>query len=1352
MADAFRRPEPLSFDGNVAENWRQFEMDFDIFIEAAHGEKNDKQKAYILLNLAGREAMEKERSFVYAEEKKNDKGEVVTVAETRESLEVLKKKFQEICTPKTNVIMDRHKFNSRSQKTYENIVTYLADLRILASTCKYGALCDELIRDRIVCGVRSNTIRRQLLKEGDLTLFRAIQICQSNELSEQHSKELGDKINATAKGDDVHSFKRQAKYKDSHKDKYEITNCKNCGGSHEARRTACHAFGKVCDGCGRENHFKSKCRSTGNDSSTPARDKHTYQGKPTSKHYRQKSRPQKHKVREILQENSSSGSDEEQNFIDSVDHMNTNSNIHKKNEITCTAKINGNTTELKIDTGAKCNVMKLHTLQKLCGNKTDIDRSQVSHIIAYSGDSFSTIGIATLDCTVGSSTARVQFQIVDRPVSNILGLKDALKMNLLKLHNEVHELELHEVSDTYESQIYAHNKDLFSDDELGHLPVTYRMKLDENVTPVIKPARKIPIAMEDAVKKELERMERIGVITREHEPTEWVSQMVAAKKKSGEIRICIDPKDLNHALMRPHHPMRTIEDVAARMPNATKFSTLDAKSGFWQIALDEDSSRRTTFSTPFGRYRFLRMPFGLSTASEVFQRAMEELFAGYPCAIVVDDLLVWGKDDAEHDANLNKVLQRVREVHMKLNNKKCRFKMDRVSYVGHEFTKEGLRPDSEKVKAIKKMPVPDSKAALQRLLGMLNYLNKFIHNFSEKTSPLRELLHKDIEWSWQAPQQKAFESLLEDISNPPTLQFFNPAKVVKLSVDASKSGLGAACLQDEAPVAYASRALTEVEVRYAQIEKELLAAVFACRKFHDFIYGRTAIIETDHKPLITIVKKPLHAAPLRLQRMLLQLQRYDLEFVYKKGAELYLADALSRAYISDPDEEETLNYEVMSLLSVSEERRSELQQSTATDPEMQTLKRMITNGWPEFHKSVPINVRAYFALRDELIIDDGVILRGERLVIPKSLRAKYIDRVHKGHPGNHRTKERAKDIMFWPTMNEDIESALSKCSPCNSMKSHQQRETMINHPVPDLQYQNISADIFDWNDHQYLVTVDGYSNWFDIDHLKDMTSRTVIRKLKQRFATHGIPLTLMTDNGRQFVSQEFKSFAKEWDFKHVTSSPRFPQSNGLAENAVKQAKQLLEKSKRDGSDPWLGLLNLRNIPRDGNVGSPAQRLLSRRTRCTIPIAKSLLKPFAHDTKYIKKNLKRKRVQQKTHFDKAARDLIPLKNQQVVRMQTDKGFNRLAVVSEKMNQPRSYKVMTEDGKEYVRNRRHIIPVNEPKPKTVEPPIDDNVIEDRQSTHSTAMTSVPQTSNPMPIITRSGRMSKPNSRYNSEQWTK
>ncbi|KAI4879139.1 hypothetical protein NFI96_009334 [Prochilodus magdalenae] len=312
---------------------------------------------------------------------------------------------------------------------------------------------------------------------------------------------------------------------------------------------------------------------------------------------------------------------------------------------------------------------------------------------------------------------------------------------------------------------------------------------------------------------------------------------------------------------------------------------------------------------------------------------MEQLFAGLPCDMMVDDLFIWGRTLHEHDQRLHQVLDRIRAVGLKLNPDKCRFSVSEVSYVGHLLTDKGIKPDPAKTEAVHLMPPPQDVQALQRFLGMTNYLSKFIPNYSDVTGPLRQLLHKDTEWAWQDHHAAAVDKLKELLTTPPLLQYFNVRQPVVLSADASQHGLGAVCLQLGRPVAFASRALTETESRYAQIEKELLALVFACRKFHDYIYGRPVTVETDHQPLITILKKPLHTASARLQVMMLKFQCYSLTVIYKKGKELYIADTLSRAHLpSSAHDEITEDYDVMTVEVLSSRRVEELRCVTMADP------------------------------------------------------------------------------------------------------------------------------------------------------------------------------------------------------------------------------------------------------------------------------------------------------------------------------------------------------------------------------------------------------------------------------------
>ncbi|KAJ8277531.1 hypothetical protein GJAV_G00076230 [Gymnothorax javanicus] len=288
---------------------------------------------------------------------------------------------------------------------------------------------------------------------------------------------------------------------------------------------------------------------------------------------------------------------------------------------------------------------------------------------------------------------------------------------------------------------------------------------------------------------------------------------------------------------------------------------------------------------------------------------------------------------------------------------------------------------------------------------------------------------------------------------------------------------------------------------------------------------------------------------------------------------------------------------------------------------------------PNHDSSMLDEVRPFFGFRDELTVDDNVIVIGSRAVIPASLHSEYLKVLHKGHPGIDATKSKARESVFWSSLNEDIENIIKACSICNSLKPHQQKEPLKLHAVPDLPWSVVATDIFEWNSHNYLVLVDSYSGWYEIDQLSSLSSLCVINKLKRHFTVHGIPQTLYSDNGTQFTSQAFCDFSTLWDFLHVTSSPEYPQSNGLSERAVRSAKKLLETTKRDGTDFYLNLLNIWNMPRVKILGSPAQRLLSRRTRTTLPVCKQLLKPAAKATTNIQAQLTKKRRAQKRCYDK-----------------------------------------------------------------------------------------------------------------------
>ena len=539
-----------------------------------------------------------------------------------------------------------------------------------------------------------------------------------------------------------------------------------------------------------------------------------------------------------------------------------------------------------------------------------------SKLVSYSGHEIKTIGKTDVVVLYQDRYHVMEVQVVVGDVLPVVGLKTATELDLVKRLFTVG----CQGDEDPQPEILTRYRGQFSG--IGTLPGEYEIKTDASVNHVVHPPRRILYMLRDKVKAELDRM---GIVTKVEQPTKWISPIVVVKKPkfNGDIHICLDPVDLNKAVKREHYPLRTVEEVAASLSEATVFLTLDATLGFYEIRLAEESTWLTTFNTPFGRFKFERLPFGLVSAPEIIQRAMTEMFEDIErCEVIADDLLAWGKNVEEHDLTLEKVLQRAEETDLRFNEEKCKFHKQEVTYVGHVFGTDGLRPSGDKVQAILNMPVPHDKSPLQRFMGMVNYQHKFIPHSADINKPLRELLEKSAEWRWMERQQKAYEDLIKFITQAPVLKYFDVSADVTVSVDASSEGLGACSLQGMQPVAYASRGLTSAERNYAQIEKEMLAIVFSTNKFHQYIYGKQVSAETDHKPLKSLFKKPLSQAPQRIQRMMLRVQHYDFRVKYVPGTQLLIADTLSQASQSKSTSS-TEEFEVHLLIQTSKEKANE---------------------------------------------------------------------------------------------------------------------------------------------------------------------------------------------------------------------------------------------------------------------------------------------------------------------------------------------------------------------------------------------------------------------------------------------
>lgn len=516
--------------------------------------------------------------------------------------------------------------------------------------------------------------------------------------------------------------------------------------------------------------------------------------------------------------------------------------------------------------------------------------------------------------------------------------------------------------------------------------------------------------------------------------------------------------------------------------------------------------------------------------------------------VYMDDILIHGENKEIHDERLAKALKVIEAAGLKLNERKCRFRQDRIRFLGHVIDKDGVRPDPDKVAGIENFPQPQNVTELKRFLGMVNYLAKYVPELSTVGQPLYILLKNDLEWVWEPAQLTAFQKLKALLATAPVLAFYNANKPTVVSADASSYGLGAVLLQQHRdqwrPVAYASRRLSDAETRYAQIEKECLASVWACERFEKYLFGLDNFrLVTDHKPLVPLINsKDLDNVPIRCQRLLMRLMRFSAVAEYAPSKTLAVADALSRGpeqHFGDKTSHDDIAAHIDAVIShvpATPQRISEIRESTANDPQLQTVRSFIRSGWPEYISNVPESVRAFYDVRGELSELDGLVVRGSHIVIPVHMREMVLDRIHDGHQGLTKCRERALQSVWWPKMRQDISVKVQQCQFCIENRHTQRKEPLLPSVLPSRPWQKVAIDLCEFKKQNYLVISDYFSRFLEIFHLPTTTSSQVVTRLKATFARYGIPEVLVSDNGPQLASAEMKNFSKEYDFIHVTSS------------------------------------------------------------------------------------------------------------------------------------------------------------------------------------------------------------------------
>ena len=1252
---SFKRPNiqpPSNFhvSNEPSEDWKMWKQLWENYCVLTNlGSQDEGYQKALLLHSLGPEGVRIYNGMSFSVDEDSNKASVIISKLDSHFLGARREYFE------------RFKFNRRNQALDETIDQYVSVLRTMAKTCGFcKCMAENLLMDRLLLGVCDDKMRERMMATHDLTLNKAVDICKAMEAANCQMTALRkDTVHRVTgrnvtKGQSTQKFVKQSKAKKMTGKSSAVgeRKCKFCCRAHVMKKENCPAWGKKCKACHQSNHFKGSVLCKAKD------------------------------VHAVGEEEEDLSSAESVSF---VTVQNVNAVSADKQPIICNMIVNDRSVAFQVDCGATVCLLPekfLTSSDTLRDDKVCLQMWNHSTMRAKGRCKVTTRNPAT------QKKYHVDYVIVEEDLMPLLSKTAAEKMGIITVNYD----SIESVHFTRQEDLVKEYPDVFSSSSVGLLSGgEVHLLVEENAQPVIRPSRTVPESLKSAVKAELDSLQHRGVIEVVQKPTDWVNQMSIAQKKSGKVRICLDPRPLNEVLKREHYPLPVLDSILPELSKARLFSVCDLKDGYLHCVLDENSSLLTTFATPWGRYRWKRLPFGLKVSSEIFQKRLHQTLEGLDgVRCVADDIIVWGSDEVEHNTRLHKLLKRCHDVGIVLNKEKCKFGVKEIVFLGHIVSSAGLKPDPSKIEAILEMSAPTSKDDIDRLRGMVNYLARYLPKLADVMQPLNELSHKNVAWTWDAVHDEAYRKLKELLTKAPVLTYYDQSKELVVHTDASAQGLGAVMMQGGKPIAYASRALREAELRYSVIEKEMLAIVFALEKWNQFTFGREVKVYTDHKPLASISKKPLDRAPKRLQGMLLRAMAYDIDVQYLRGKDNYVADPLSRAYLPQKKGQESLE-RVSSIthLSLPDEEILEMRECTAEDESLQALKQTILNGWPEQKNQLSPLVTPYFSVRDELTVVDGIVFRGERLVVPKKMRQKVKADLHVGHSGVDGTLRRAREYVYWPGMSQEIREWIQTCETCMEYSSAQSPQPLMSHDVPDRPWEKIGVDLLSLDGKEYLVTVCYQSNFWELDKLYKTTAKVVTSKLSSHFARYGIPDTMVTDNGPPFSSREFDSFVKELGIKHQTISPYNSKANGKAEAAVKAAKKLLKRCQSSGEDENLALLNVRNTPSQGVDSSPAQRFLGRRTKMKIPTTQSLLQPKRHESKHERQQLELNKKRQAKYFDKHAKELPELAEGDVVRMKPFRPGEdrwRKAVVIRRLDE-RSYEV-DHNGAIYRRNREHL----------------------------------------------------------------
>ena len=659
---------------------------------------------------------------------------------------------------------------------------------------------------------------------------------------------------------------------------------------------------------------------------------------------------------------------------------------------------------------------------------------------------------------------------------------------------------------------------------------------------------------------------------------------------------------------------------------STVFSKLDMQMGFHQLELDEQSRDITTFITHKGLFRYKRLMFGISSGPEIYQNTIQQLLSSCEGAVnIADDILVHGATVEEHDERLDKVLKALAGRNLTVNKNKCHFRLDKLTFMGHVLSAKGMAVEESKVEAVRNTSQPKDAAGVRSFLGLATYCSRYIADFETLVEPLRRLTRQGQTFIWTEEQETAFNELKDRLSSAPVLAYYNTEAHTQVIADASGVGLGAVLVQKQQdgnfrPVYYAARSLSDTERRYSQTEREALGLVWACERFQLYLLGREFDLLTDHKPLETIYG-PKSRPSARIERWVLRLQSFTFKVVYIPGKQ-NIADVLSRlSCVDHPHGDKTEVYVRFVAESAVPRTMSteELQEASGVDDELELVRDGIRSG--NFSRCSV----AYKAIHEELTTYGDMVLRQTRIVIPKELRRRVLELAHKGHQGIVKTKARLREKVWWPGIDRDCENYCRECHGCQLVSQPNLPDPVESTLLPDGPWQDLAMDfVGPFPTGEYiLVIVDYYSRYFLVSIMKKITSEKLEAVMEKAIDFLGLPYSVTTDNGPQFVSKDFEDYLQRINVKHRRTTPRWAQANGEVERQNRTLLKAMRIAHAEGKN-WRTeiryfLRAYRTTPHSTTGVSPAELLFKRKLRTCLPTLRfSELDESLRDTDRVRK--------------------------------------------------------------------------------------------------------------------------------------